>query len=204
MTFIGSTSLGCTGAEKQKSRRRIKCTSICCLRADRANSMRSKALRHCPAAAFVAVVRWSMGGYRRPTGVMRLPGKDRMSLVLVPRGEGLAIAHGANVPIDEEAEATIRSSVSSTPASIGDFVQFLPVPRKRARRLRRAKFREEERSTVGTQFRTSDDSALLAKVNWGIVSNSRRLCHLSIVVDPGRIKCLRAAKRPGQTKREGS
>jgi hypothetical protein len=25
--------------------------------------------------------------------------------VLVPRGEGLAIAHGANVPIDEEAEA---------------------------------------------------------------------------------------------------
>jgi len=90
-----------------------------------------------------------------------------MSLVLVPRGEGLAIAHGANVPIDEEAEATIRSSVSSTPASIGDFVQFLPVPRKRARRLRRAKFREEERSTVGTQFRTSDDSVLLAKVELG-------------------------------------
>ena len=26
-----------------------------------------------------------------------------MSLVLVPRDEGLAIAHGANVPIDEEA-----------------------------------------------------------------------------------------------------
>jgi hypothetical protein len=58
-----------------------------------------------PGGAFVAVVRWSMGGYRRPTGVMRPPGKDRMSLVLVPRGEGLAIAHGANVPIDEEAEA---------------------------------------------------------------------------------------------------
>ena len=58
-----------------------------------------------PSGAFVAVVRWSMGGYRRPTGVMRLPGKDRMSLVLVPRGQGLAIAHGANVPIDEEAEA---------------------------------------------------------------------------------------------------
>ena len=58
-----------------------------------------------PGGAFVAVVRWSMGGYRRPTGVMRPPGKDRMSLVLVPRGEGLAVAHGANVPIDEEAEA---------------------------------------------------------------------------------------------------
>jgi len=26
-----------------------------------------------------------------------------MSLVLVPRGESLAIAHGANVPIDEDA-----------------------------------------------------------------------------------------------------
>ena len=58
-----------------------------------------------PGGAFVAVVRWSMGGFRRPTGQMRPPGKDRMSLVLVPRGEGLAIAHGANVPIDEEAEA---------------------------------------------------------------------------------------------------
>ena len=33
------------------------------------------------------------------------PGKDRMSLVLVARGDGLAIAHGANVPIDEAAEA---------------------------------------------------------------------------------------------------
>jgi uncharacterized protein (TIGR02246 family) len=58
-----------------------------------------------PGNAFVAVVRWAMGGYRRPTGVMRPPGKDRMSLVLVPRGDGLAIAHGANVPIDQEAEA---------------------------------------------------------------------------------------------------
>ena len=58
-----------------------------------------------PGGAFVAVVRWSMGGYRRPTGVMRPPGKDCMTLVLVPRGEGLAIAHGANVPIDQEMEA---------------------------------------------------------------------------------------------------
>ena len=58
-----------------------------------------------PGGVFVAVVRWSMGGFRRTTGVMRPPGKDRMSLVLVPRGEGLAIAHGANVPIDDEAEA---------------------------------------------------------------------------------------------------
>src|SRR4030095_11392750 len=56
-----------------------------------------------PGGSFVAVVRWSMGGYRRPNGMMRPPGWDRMSLVLVPRGEGLAIAHGANIPIDEEA-----------------------------------------------------------------------------------------------------
>jgi uncharacterized protein (TIGR02246 family) len=59
-----------------------------------------------PGGAVVAVVRWAMGGYRRPSGVMRPPGKDRMSLVLVPRGDGLAIAHGANVPIDEAAEAS--------------------------------------------------------------------------------------------------
>ena len=58
-----------------------------------------------PGGACVAVVRWSMGGFRRPNGMMRPPGRDRMSLVLVPRGEGLAIAHGANVPIDEEAAA---------------------------------------------------------------------------------------------------
>lgn len=58
-----------------------------------------------PGGAVVAVVCWAMGGFRRPTGEMRPPGRDRMSLVLVPRGEGFAIAHGANVPIDEAAEA---------------------------------------------------------------------------------------------------
>jgi len=56
-----------------------------------------------PGDALIAVARWSMGGYRRPNGMLRPPGSDRMSLVLVPRGDGLAIAHGANVPIDEEA-----------------------------------------------------------------------------------------------------
>jgi len=52
--------------------------------------------------------------------------------------------------------------------------------RKSARRLRRAKFREEERSTVGTQFRASDDSVFSPRSNSGIVSNSRPLCHFSI------------------------
>jgi uncharacterized protein (TIGR02246 family) len=56
-----------------------------------------------PGGAVIVVVCWAMGGFRRPTGVLRPPGRDRMSLVLVPRGDDLAIAHGANVPIDEEA-----------------------------------------------------------------------------------------------------
>jgi uncharacterized protein (TIGR02246 family) len=40
-----------------------------------------------PGGAVVAVVRWSLSGYRRPNGEMRPPGRDRMSLVLVPRGD---------------------------------------------------------------------------------------------------------------------
>jgi hypothetical protein len=48
----------------------------------------------------VTVVRWSFGGFRQPDGVMRAPGKDRMTLVMIPRDDGLAIAHGANVSID--------------------------------------------------------------------------------------------------------
>lgn len=57
-----------------------------------------------PGGAVVAVVRWSFGGFRQPDGVIRPPGKDRMSLVMTPHGDGLAIAHGANVHIDEVAE----------------------------------------------------------------------------------------------------
>lgn len=53
-----------------------------------------------PGGAVVTVVRWSFGGFRQPDGVMRAPGKDRMSLVMIPWGDGLAIAHGANVSID--------------------------------------------------------------------------------------------------------
>jgi uncharacterized protein (TIGR02246 family) len=53
-----------------------------------------------PGGALVVVSRWSFGGFRQPDGVMRPPGKDRMSLVLVPRDSGLAIAHGANIMID--------------------------------------------------------------------------------------------------------
>ncbi len=56
-----------------------------------------------PGGATIAVVRWAFGGFRAPDGQMRPPGKDRMSLVFVPRGNGLAIAHGANVNIDASA-----------------------------------------------------------------------------------------------------
>ena len=56
-----------------------------------------------PGGGAVVVVRWSFGGFRQPDGVMRPPGKDRMSLVMAPRGDGLAIVHGANVHIDEAA-----------------------------------------------------------------------------------------------------
>ena len=56
-----------------------------------------------PGGAATAVVRWAFGGFRAPDGQMRPPGKDRMSLVFVPRGDGLAITHGANVNIDASA-----------------------------------------------------------------------------------------------------
>ena len=56
-----------------------------------------------PGGAAVAVVRWAFGGFRAPDGETRPPGKDRMSLIFVPRGNGLAIAHGANVTIDPAA-----------------------------------------------------------------------------------------------------
>ena len=60
---------------------------------------------------------------RQPDGVMRPPGKDRMSLVMVPRGDDLAIAHGANVHIDADAEKfdpTMQSNflASATAAAI--------------------------------------------------------------------------------------
>lgn len=39
----------------------------------------------------MTVVRWPFGGLRRPDGVMRPPGKERMSLVMVPPG---TLGHG--------------------------------------------------------------------------------------------------------------
>lgn len=57
-----------------------------------------------PGGAVVAVIRWSVGAFRTPTGAQVPPSRDRMSLVLVPHGGELLIAHGANIQIDEMAQ----------------------------------------------------------------------------------------------------
>jgi uncharacterized protein (TIGR02246 family) len=57
-----------------------------------------------PGGAVVAVVRWSVGAFRTPVGEQVPPSRDRMTLVLVPDGDRLRIAHGANVQIDEMAQ----------------------------------------------------------------------------------------------------
>jgi uncharacterized protein (TIGR02246 family) len=57
-----------------------------------------------PGGTTVAVVRWSVGAFRTPTGQQVPPSRDRMSLVLVPHGDSLLIAHGANIQIDELAQ----------------------------------------------------------------------------------------------------
>ena len=58
-----------------------------------------------PGEALIAVVRWWFAGFRQPDGVMREASADRMTLILVPRGDSLAIAHGANVHVDAQAAA---------------------------------------------------------------------------------------------------
>jgi hypothetical protein len=105
MTFIGSTSLACIWRGKAEVQKAHQVYADLLFKNRSCKLDEIESIEPLPGGAFVAVARWSMGGYRRPNGAMRSPGKDRMSLVLVPRGEGLAIAHGANVPIDEEAEA---------------------------------------------------------------------------------------------------
>ena len=57
-----------------------------------------------PGGAVVAVLRWSVGAFKTPFGQQVPPSRDRMSLVLIPEGDGLVIAHGANVQIDEMAQ----------------------------------------------------------------------------------------------------
>lgn len=57
-----------------------------------------------PGGGAVAVLRWSVGTFTTPAGQVVPPSRDRMTLVLVPDGERLLIAHGANIQIDEMAQ----------------------------------------------------------------------------------------------------
>jgi hypothetical protein len=78
-----------------------------------------------------------------------------------------------------------RAFLGWTQADLGEAsdVSVLPILRKKARRLGRAKFREKERSAVGTPSQTSNDSVLLAKVELRGRLILSRLWHLSIAVD---------------------
>lgn len=56
------------------------------------------------ADALAVVARWNMGAFTTPDGNPVPPSKDRMSLVLQRTANGLRIAHGANVQIDQVAQ----------------------------------------------------------------------------------------------------
>lgn len=58
-----------------------------------------------PGGGAIVVARLAVDAFRQPNGVVKPPSEDRLTLILVPRGEGLAIAHGANVGIVAEAQA---------------------------------------------------------------------------------------------------
>jgi uncharacterized protein (TIGR02246 family) len=57
-----------------------------------------------PGGVAVAVVRFHMESSYLPDGVVRPAGFYRLTLVLVPDGQSLLIAHGSNVGIVEEAQ----------------------------------------------------------------------------------------------------
>lgn len=57
-----------------------------------------------PGGGAVVVARFAIGAFRQPNGVVKPASEDRMTLVLVPRGEALAIIHGANIGIIAEAQ----------------------------------------------------------------------------------------------------
>lgn len=58
-----------------------------------------------PGGGAVVVARLAVDAFRQPNGVLKPPSEDRLTLVLVPRGDRLAIAHGANVGVVAEAQA---------------------------------------------------------------------------------------------------
>lgn len=64
----------------------------------------TESLTPLPGGAAVVVARLAVDAFRQPNGVVKPPSKDRLTLIMVPRGEDLAIAHGANVAIVAEAQ----------------------------------------------------------------------------------------------------
>lgn len=58
------------------------------------------------ADAVVAVVRWSVGQFTTPAGHVVPPSEDRMTLVFRRTPQGLVLAHGANIQINQAAEAS--------------------------------------------------------------------------------------------------
>jgi uncharacterized protein (TIGR02246 family) len=52
----------------------------------------------------IAVVRLRMDAFLQPDGIMKPESVDRMTLVLVPTGNGLRIKHGANIWVVPEAQ----------------------------------------------------------------------------------------------------
>ena len=64
----------------------------------------TESLTPLPGGAAVVVARLAVDAFRQPNGVVKPPSEDRLTLVMVPRGEDLAIVHGANVAIVVEAQ----------------------------------------------------------------------------------------------------
>lgn len=64
----------------------------------------TESLTPLPGGGAVVVARLAVDPFRQPNGVVKPPSEDRLTLVMVPRGEDLAIVHGANVAIVAEAQ----------------------------------------------------------------------------------------------------
>ena len=64
----------------------------------------TESLTPLPGGGAVVVACLAVDAFRQPNGVVKPPSEDRLTLVMVPRGDDLAIVHGANVEIVAEAQ----------------------------------------------------------------------------------------------------
>lgn len=64
----------------------------------------TESLTPLPGGGAVVVACLAVDSFRQPNGVVKPPSEDRLTLVMVPRGENLAIVHGANIAIVAEAQ----------------------------------------------------------------------------------------------------